>query len=232
LKEDAHSIDPAHAVYSPLGIVYGFSADILSNMVLNTLRSTSSSDLSLEDMFISRGQLERQRTQAQEWQRLPKVEGEPDAFEHSSEWAEQMFARMLQALEARAARPAEPNASSCPQARLFVVPRGVAMESLPDGVLPDGIISAQEHCLTSDVARARETGATALPKSRLSADRAEGRFLASIDADGVLFGVSKVPLTLYTSQGKNAVMTDVPSSVIDVLRLVCPDHLIVASSRR
>jgi len=103
---------------------------------------------------------------------------------------------------------------------------------LPDGVLPDGIISAQEHCLTSDVARARETGATALPKSRLSTDRAEGRFLASMEAHGVLFGVSKVPLTLYTSQGKNAVMTDVPSTLIDALRLVCPEHLIVVSSPR
>jgi hypothetical protein len=140
-----------------------------------------------------------------------------------------MFARMRRALEARAARPTDPNASSCLQARLYVVPRGVAIESLPDGVLPGGVVSAQEHCLTSDVARARETGATALPRPRLSTDRAEGRFLASIDADGELFGVSKVPLTLYTSQGKDALMTDVPSTVIDILRLVCPEHLVAAS---
>jgi hypothetical protein len=234
LKEDARLIDPAQAAYSPLGIVYGFSADILSNMVLNTLRSSSSpggADLSLEDMFVSRGQLEQKRTQAQEWQCLPKVEGEPDAFEHSTEWAEQMFGRTLTALEARAGRPSEPNASSCARARLYVVPRGVAIDSLPDGVLPDGIVSAQEHCLTSDFTRARETGATALPRSRLSTDRAEGRFLASTDFEGaVWFGVSKVPLTLCTSQGKDAVITDVPSAVIDVLRLVCPEQLVVASA--
>ena len=81
----------------------------------------------------------------------------------------------------------------------------------------------------SDSARARETGATALSKSRLSNDRAEGRFLASIDSDGAWFCVSKVPLTLCTSQGKDAVITDVPSAVIDVLRLVCPEHLVVVS---
>jgi hypothetical protein len=233
LKEDARLIDPAQAAYSPLGLVYGFSADILSNMVLNTLRSSPSSggaDLSLEDLFISRGQLEHKRAQAQEWQCLPKVEGEPDAFEHSTEWAEQMFARMLTALEARAGRPSKPNASGCPQARLYVVPRGVAIDSLPDGILPDGIVLAQEHCLTSDFARARETGATGLPRSRLSTDRAEGRFLASIDAEGVWFGVSKVPLTLFTSQGKDAVITDVPAAVIDVLRLMCPEHLVVVSA--
>jgi hypothetical protein len=232
LKEDAHLIDPAQAAYSPLGIVYGFSADILSNMVLNTLCSPSSStgtDLSVEDVFMSRGQLEQKRTQAEEWQCLPKVEGEPDAFEHSTEWAEQMYARMFGTLEARAARPNEPNASSGAQARLYVVPRGVATDGLPDGVVPPGIVSAQEHCLTSDFTRARETGATALPRSRLSTDRAEGRFLASIDAEGVWFGVSKVPLTLFMSQGKDAVITDVPTAVIDVLRLVCPEQLVVAS---
>jgi hypothetical protein len=232
LKEDAQLIDPARAAYSPLGIVYGFSADLLSNMVLNALGSPSSSSgthLSLEDMFTSRGHLEQKRVQAQEWHRLPKLEGEPDAFEHSPEWAGQMLARMLSALDARAGRPNEPDASSRPQARLYVVPRGVAIESLPEGALPDGIVPAQEHCLTSDVARARDTGATALPKSRLSTDRAEGRFLASSDSDGAWFAVSKVPLTFYTSQGKNALMTDVPSAVIDVLRLMCPKHLVVAS---
>ena len=202
LKNDALLFDPAHAAYSPLGIVYGFCADLLSNMVLNTLRSPSSADLSLEDMFISRGRLEQKRAQAQEWQRLPKGEGERDPFEHSTEWAGQMFARLLRALEARAAHPSEPNASERPQAHLSVVPRNVTVDSLPGGALPTGIVSAQEHCLTSDSTRARETGATALSRSRLATDRAEGRFLASADAEGAWFGVSKAPLTICTSQGK------------------------------
>ena len=46
---------PPRAGYSPFGMVYGFCADLLSNMVLNTLRSSSSPDLSLEDMFIEPG---------------------------------------------------------------------------------------------------------------------------------------------------------------------------------
>jgi hypothetical protein len=230
LMKDAVVLDPAHAAYSPLGIVYGFCADLLSNMVLNTLRSASSADLSplsLEDMFIGRGQLERKRAQAQEWQCLPKGEGERDPFEHSIQWATQMFGRMLTALEARVARPTEPNASASPDVRLYVVPRGVTIDSLPAGVLPPRIVSAQEHCLISDSARARETGATALSKSRLSNDRAEGRFLGSQDAGGSWFGVSKAPLTICTSRGKDAFVTDVPRAVIDVLRLVCQELLVV-----
>jgi hypothetical protein len=156
------------------------------------------------------------------------VEGEPDAFEHSTEWAEQMFGRMIRALDARAAHPREPNASGCTQGRLYVVPRDAEIGLLP--ILPAGTASAQEHCLTSDFARARETGSTALPKNRMSTDRAEGRFLASIDSEGAWFAVSKVPLTLYLSRGMNVVITDVPSPVIEVLRVVCPEHLVVAKS--
>ena len=79
----------------------------------------------------------------------------------------------------------------------------------------------------SDSARARETGATALSKSRLSNDRADGRFLGSQDAGGSWFGVSKAPLTICTSRGKDALVTDVPRAVIDVLRLVCQELLVV-----
>jgi hypothetical protein len=225
LKNDALSLDPSHAAYSPLGIVYGFCADIFSNMVLNTLH-TRSPDLSLEDTFSSLGQLEQKRAQAQEWQRLTKVEGERDAFEYSLEWAAAMFARMVNGLEARAARPAEPNASSFPAARLYVVPRGATIDSWAEGQLPAGIVSAQEHCLTSD-ATPRDTGATVLPRSRFSTDRAEGRFLASVEADGEWFAVSKALLTIYTSQSKDALICDVPFGVIDTLRLTCPDLLVL-----
>ncbi len=230
LKTDALSLDPSHAVYSPLGLVYGFCADIMSNLVLNTLNVSSSVDLSLEDTFISRGDLERKLAQAQQWQRLPKAEGEHDACEYSTEWAAAMFARMVSGLEARAARPTEPNASAFPAARLYVVPRGATADSWPEGMMPAGIVPAQEHCLTSDVDRARDTAATALSTDRLASDRAEGRFLASVEADGAWFGVSKAVLTICTSQGKDALICDVPPGAIDVLRLTCPELLVLPTS--
>src|SRR4029078_9217991 len=37
LLHDTRAYDPAHAPYSPFGIVYGFCTDLFSNMVLNTL---------------------------------------------------------------------------------------------------------------------------------------------------------------------------------------------------
>jgi hypothetical protein len=58
-------------------------------------------------------------------------------------------------------------------------------------------------------------------------DRAEGRFLASADFEGAWFGISKVTLRVCTGQGKDALLTDVPPPVIDTLRLVCPDLVVV-----
>jgi len=107
------------------------------------------------------------------------------------------------------------------------VPRGVALDSLSDDALPDGIVSAQEHCLTSDVTTARLTAATAVTVDRMIADRAEGRFLACGHSESGWFGVSKVPLTLFTSQGNDALVTDVPSDVIEMLRVVYPEIVVV-----
>jgi hypothetical protein len=103
-----------------------------------------------------------------------------------------------------------------------------SLESLPAGTLPD-VVAAQEHCVTSDVPRALETGATAFPRSQILLDRNEGRFLASAEADGKWFGMSKVILTVCTSQGKDALVTDVPEPVVEVLRLTCQGLLVVCA---
>ena len=228
LKEDAAAFDPSQRVYSPLGVAYGFCGDILSNMALDALLSQPAPGLSLEDTFVSRGRLEDKQARALGWQTLPRREGAREHFEHSVEWAGQIFERTMNALDARAIRKAEPNASNLPDRRLFVVPASQTVESLPEGVLPDGIVAAQEHCLTSDLKHAVSTGATAFPKSQIVNDRNEGRFLASAETDGKWFGVSKIVLTMCTSRGKDALITDVPASVLDVLRLTCPGLLVVA----
>jgi hypothetical protein len=101
LNEDALKLDPSQSVYSPLGIAYGFCADILSNMALDTLVSQPSFGLSLEDTFVSRGSLEHKLTRAKGWERLPTREGEREHFEHSVEWAAEVFARMRTALDCR-----------------------------------------------------------------------------------------------------------------------------------
>ena len=72
-----------------------------------------------------------------------------------------MFARLAEALEARAARPAEPNAlersgrasSLCCAAWRGHRARCPMAVCCPAGTGLSPVVSAQEHCLTSDVAR-------------------------------------------------------------------------------
>ena len=141
-----------------------------------------------------------------------------------------MYARMIGALEARAARPAEPNASRFRKSCLYVVPRGIAIDSLADGVLPAGIVSAQEHCLTSDVTRARACDWQSHRRCRRTGCRRScRRTIARLrNVRGCLVRYFKGPADLiYTSQGKDVLITDVPRAVIDILRMVCPEMLVV-----
>ena len=232
LQNDAAALAPPQDSYSPYGISYGFAADLLSNMALDALVSPQSSGLSFEDMFGSRNNLNAKLARARAWSELPKREGERDHFYHSADFAAQSFARLMAALDARALRKADLNASNHPDARLYVVaesesPQALRDEALPDDALPDGalpagIVRAEEHCYTADFNRALSGTMTAVPANQILIDRNEGRFLASDESGGKWFAVSKVILTLFTSQGKDALISGVPPKVIEVLRLTCP----------
>ena len=225
LREDAASLDPGRRPYSPLGIAYGFCADLLSNMALTTLLEQTAGGLSLEDMFVTHGDSEKKLACTRVWQRLPTRGGVREHVEHSPEWAQLVFQRTIDALELRAQSTAS-NASKLPAARLFVVRRAQnAGASMPD--LPGGLVPAQEHCLTSDVNRALSNGTTAFPKSQILTDRNEGRLLASADIEGKWFAVSKTILTQVIGRGFDALIVDVPDPVIEVLRITSPGLIMV-----
>ena len=222
LKEDASSVASTGTAYSPYGVVYGFVADAMSNMAFDRLLSQPSFGLSLEDMFNSAGDLENKRSRARGWETLPTRAGEHEHFEHSIAWASQISRRLNVALEQRATHRFRQNASSLSSSRLFVL---ADTGTADDAALPKEIVRAQEHCVTSDLKRALANGTTAFPRSQIVSDRKEGRYLASAEIDGKWFGVSKVLLTTCICQGKDALITDVPDEVIDILRLTCPELL-------
>jgi hypothetical protein len=212
LEEDARARDPFGLAYSPFGIAYGFCADILSNIAAARLRGQPDPEVSLEEVFVSHAGLEARTARAA-------------CVEYSPEWADQVFAGVMRALRARAAHKFEPNASDLTGGRLFVVPEPGDGQPQAGPFPLDSVVLAQEHCVTSDVQRALASGATAFPRGQIVADRNEARFLASAEAGGTWFGVSKVVLTVCTSQGKDALITGVPAPVVEVLHLTCPGLL-------
>jgi hypothetical protein len=59
-------------------------------------------------------------------------------------------------------------------------------------------------------------------------DRQERREIScKWETSGKWFGVSKIVLTACTSQGQDALITDVPPLVVDVLRLTCPNLVVI-----
>jgi hypothetical protein len=220
LVGDAPGFAPGRGTYSPFGLTYGFCADLLSRMALRPLVSQDALHFSLEDVFNHGPSNERPPAlSAAGWADLPNWHGH-QPIEYSADWADVMFERTMRGLHARAMNPA-PNASSVATGRLFVVPETLSTEDLPAGFLPEGIVPAQEHLVTSDVAHALASGATAFPRSQIASDRREGRFLASAELGGRWFGVSKVVLTACIGQGKDALITGAPAPLLDVLRLTC-----------
>ena len=53
--------------------------------------------------------------------------------------------------------------------------------------------------------------------------------MASVESEGKWFAVSKVLLTTFICQGKDALITDVPAAVIDILRLTCLEFVEICS---
>ena len=215
IKRDSAAFEPTPGSYSAQGIAYGFIADVMSNIALDTLLGQPSFGLSLEDMFASRGDLEKKLARAKQWEALPRRPGERAHFDHSEGAAAESQSRVTAALEARASYPIRPNASERRDARVFV-----RTESLP------GVALADDYCVTSDATQARPDGPALYPKDQLIVDRNEGRYLASVQSGDEWFGISKVILTSFTSQGTDAVLTAVPEGAIDVLRLTCPGIMV------
>ena len=142
-------------------------------------------------------------------------------FTHSPEWAQQVFADVVQRLQGVGAGHIVAHAG-----RLVVCPQ---TPDSPGGNFPGSAVNAQEHVVTSDIQWALSSGATAFPKSHFLADRQEGRYLASVEQDGKWFGVSKVVLTTCLARGMDAVIGGVPASLLARLRLTCPEIVTAAS---
>jgi hypothetical protein len=219
LAGDALGVAPDGQPYSPFGVVYGFSADVLSNMVAAALVSPDRDALAFEDMFDGRDRLDDKAARARLWAALPTREGEREHFELSMDFAGQIHGRLLRALEARVVHGDAPNASGRRAARVYVnIPGAPGSADAAAGLTP-------QYCSTTDPTRAAAGLALLQSVAEFSFERQEGSFLASAENDGAWFGVSKLALTFGLEAGQDVVVADVPEPVLDVLRITCASLL-------
>jgi hypothetical protein len=238
LGADAGELAPARVRYSPLAMTYGFCADLMSNMAMDTLVGQPAFGLSLDDMFVTHVRHDDKLARVRGWQRLPRRPGEREHVEYSAEFADRIFAWLLDALDQRAARPGAANASRRPSSRLFVTTGsarrrhanadagvGAPFESDP----AEAATPADDYRLDTNPTRAGATGGVAWSAVQMRTDRLEGRLLASAEIDGAWTGISKMLLTRLTGQGADALLTHTARAVIDVLHLACPGLVVDVS---
>ncbi|HVZ20286.1 MAG TPA: hypothetical protein VG871_04450, partial [Vicinamibacterales bacterium] len=101
LAEDCARFRPVPGAYSPYGVLFGFSSDLIKHMVLKASQPDAVFRFSLEDVFVA-GDAEA-LAWVSGWRKLPHLPREVERlFEYPQSFAEDAFERTAAALRARA----------------------------------------------------------------------------------------------------------------------------------
>jgi hypothetical protein len=102
LFEDCQHFKPVDGSYSPYGVLFGFSSNLIEHMAFKTLQPNAVTHFSLEDVFTA-GDADK-LAWVSGWRKLPHITREAaKLFEYPQQFAEEIFARIENALHTNAA---------------------------------------------------------------------------------------------------------------------------------
>jgi len=104
LHDDCRRFRPVAGAYSPYGVLYGFSADLLKHMVLKASQPDAVNRFGLEDVFVAGDVDSGKLPWVNGWRKLPHLT--PDVakqFDYPQQFAEDVFDRIELALRGRVA---------------------------------------------------------------------------------------------------------------------------------
>jgi len=216
LSEDCPRFRPVAGTYSPYGVLYGFSPDLIEHMALKTLQPDAPTRFGLEDVFA--GGDGDKLAWVTGWRRLPHLT--PDVtklFDYPQQFAEDVFDRVEQALR-RHVSDGEAG-SVAHTGRLFLLPAdhppaGSDASPIPD--LPLRFIGS------SDTQLVAAHQAVAQNESPLLSDRREGRCLLSYRTPTGWVAISKALLTEVLGAGRDVKIVGLPPVALGALTLMCP----------
>lgn len=199
LLDDCQKFRPVAGAYSPYGVLYGFSTDLIEHMALKTLQPDAVPAFGLEDVFTGGDANSGKLAWVSGWRKLPHLTPEvAKQFDYPQQFAEDIFNRVERELRRRVSR--EANAVG----RLFVVPA----DALPADSNASMIEDLPARYITSSDA--------------LLSDRQEGRCLLSYQTAGGWVAISKDSLMEVLGAGRDAKIT-LPPVAARVLQLMCRD---------
>jgi hypothetical protein len=118
LHDDCPHFRPVAGAYSPYGVMYGFSSDLVEHMAFKTLQADAVTRFSLEDVFAG-GDADT-LAWVSGWRKLPHLTQEViRQFDYPQQFAEDVFDRIEQALRRCAS---DDEANSVQIGRLVIVP--------------------------------------------------------------------------------------------------------------
>jgi len=102
LYEDCPRFRPVAGAYSPYGVLYGFSADLIKHMALKASQADAVTDFGLEDVFVGGDAGTRKLAWVSGWRKLPHLKRDVEKlFDYPQQFAEDIFNRIEHALRRR-----------------------------------------------------------------------------------------------------------------------------------
>jgi hypothetical protein len=210
LHDDCQQFRPVAGGYSPYGVLFGFSSNLIEHMAFKTTQRDAVTRFSLEDVFVD-GDADK-LAWVSGWRKLPHITREvAKLFEYPQQFAEEIFARIEQALRRRASDDAASTG------RLFIL----------SGDAPD--LPAQ-YFRSSDLQIVAAHKAVACDQTDLLHSRLEGEFLLSYQTPGGWLAITKDILTEVLGAGHDVKVAGLPREAGEVLRLMCPNPNLVRNS--
>jgi hypothetical protein len=217
LHEDCPQFRPVSGAYSPYGVMFGFSSNILEHMTLKALQPDAKTRFSLEDVFADNGHGAR-LAWVSGWRQLPHVPAEVlKLYEYPHQFAAEIFGRIEQALRSRAGDGAGAQVRT---GRLFMDVDAPELAEVP----VEYVQSSDPQIIEAGKAQARE-------QERLLADLHEGMYLVSYQTAGGWVAISKDVLTNLLGAGSDVNIKGLPDDAARSLQLLYPG-LVAGSTTR
>ena len=219
LYDDCQHFRPVEGAYSPYGVLYGFSSNLIEHMAFKTLQPEDVPLFSLEDVFAV-GKADK-LAWVNGWRKLPHIKPEvAKLFEYPQQFAEDIFARIEHALRRRVS---DGEAKAAVQTgRLFIIGEEEADSKM--SLIPDLPL---RYVRSSDVEIVAAHKADSYDQAHLLLGRLEGEFVVSYRTSGGWVAITKDILTEVLGAGHDAKIVGLPSLAVGKLRLMCPNLVIL-----
>ena len=216
LNEDCPQFRPVAGAYSPYGLLYGYSSDLLEHMALKTSQPGAIKDFSLVDAFTTEGDSAGTLAWVSGWRQLPHLT--PDIrklFDYPQQFAEEIFGRLQNALSHRVSTDADAHVQV---GRLFILPLDSREADSKTSAIPDLPV---RFLRSSDRQIVAEQKARPYNEVHLLNERREGKTVVSYKTPGGWMAVSKDILTDVLGAGLDAGIA-VPPEAAATVALMCP----------